>query len=309
MMTMDASHISRDLYDWMQNKEQYGEIHSIFKSSINIINEDGKLIPILVSSKPMSPFSIRLESGFNFENLGIKIGEKGLFTKKTFKSKNINISYEKSLIWDNRIDLTTNMDTLENIEYKLNITKEFIENMGNKNGIYNLMQFIPGNIFGSNKGDIEDQSQLFIKERFINLIEGFTNYDIKMINNFSKKVIGFGPGLTPSMDDFISGMMIANLYISHFLQLSIENAYKLNEEIVKDIENMTTLVSKDMLKAASIGEVNEDIRNLMIALIGTSTNQNLYDILARVISFGHSSGTDILCGIYIGSYIILKNNK
>ncbi len=306
---MDASHISRDLYDWIHNQEQDGEIHSIFKSSINIINDEGKLIPILVASKPMTPFSIKLKNGLNFEHLNIAIGEKGIFTKDSFESKNINISYDKSITWDNRINLIANMDTYENIELKLSLIKEFIGDMGNQNGIYKLMQFIPGDIFGVKEVDIVDQSQLFIKERFINFIDGFTSHDIEMINTFSKKVIGFGPGLTPSMDDFLSGMMIANLYISHYLHLNIEDAYKLNAEMVKDIDNMTTLVSEDMLKSASVGEANEDIRNLMISLIGTSKDKNLYDLLVRVISFGHSSGTDILCGIYTGSYIILKDNE
>lgn len=306
---MDASHISRDLYDWIHNQEQYGKIHSIFNSSINLINGEGKLIPVIISDKPMSPFSIRLEKGFNFENLNIAIGEKGIFTKESFESSNIKISYGKSLIWDNRINLISNLDTYENMKLKLNLIKEFIENMGNKNGIYNLMQFIPGDIFDCREDSITDHSQLFIKDRFINFIEGFRNNDFKMINTFSKKVIGFGPGLTPSMDDFLSGMMIANLYISHYLQLNMKDVYKLNAEIVKDIDNMTTLVSEDMLKSASIGEANEDIRNLMISLIGTNKDQNLCDLLARVISFGHSSGTDILCGIYIGSYVVLNDNK
>ena len=62
-----------------------------------------------------------------------------------------------------------------------------------------------------------------------------------------------------------------------------------------------------MLKHASLAQANEDIRNLMIALIGISTKENLENILEKVIDYGHSSGTDILCGIYIGSSILDRN--
>lgn len=306
---MIASYICSSIFNWVQEKERYGKIHSIFKNTVNILSEDGKFIPIIVSGKPMSPNSIKLDEKLNFKDFNMEVGEKVTFIKESFISEKISINYGKAILWNRGVELISHIDTYENFETKIKRVKDFIYYNGNKDGIYNLIRFISGDLFPSENNDEVNKSELFIKDRFINFINSFIEYDIKNINNFSKKIIGYGPGLTPSMDDFISGMMIANIYISFFLGFNLEKAYSLNGKIVKDIENMTTLVSEEMLKIASIGEANEDIRNLMKKLMGTSTEEELKELLAKVISFGHSSGTDILCGIYIGSFMLMEKNK
>lgn len=301
---MYASQIALDLYKWIQEKERKGQIHSIFKSTINIISEDGKFIPIVVNNKPMSPFSIKLDNLINFKDIDISIGEKLIFTRKDLKGKNININYYHAGIWDNSIDLVHNFDSLENIKLKLNIIKEYIIKEGNKDGIFQLMQFLPFDLY-IDSNHILDSAQLFIKDRFENFLKAFSNNNIEEINDLSKKIIGFGPGLTPSMDDFLSGMMILNLYLSHYLKFNIEQAYAINHQIVNDIENKTTRVSEEMLKQTAIGQCNEDIKNLMIAIISIN-DKGLKNLLDRLINYGHSSGTDILCGIYICSCILIN---
>ena len=301
---MYASQISRDIYRWIQEKEQKGEIHSIFRSTINILSEDGKFIPIVINDKPISPYSIKLDRILDFKNYKVEIGEKVIFTKDCLKAEDITIFYDKVKVWDNGINLVRNIDTIGNISFKLNIIKEYIRKNGNRNGIFTLMQLIPYDLYIGND-NVLDSAQSFIKDRFISFVKAFRDYEIDQINSLSKKIIGFGPGLTPSMDDFLSGMMISNLYISHSLKFDIKNAYGINKQIVFDVENKTTRVSEEMLKQSSIGEANEDIRNLMISIINAGTME-LNDLLEKVINFGHSSGTDILCGIYIGSCILMQ---
>lgn len=309
---MKASYICSEIYKWIQEKEEDGVIHSIFKNTINIESQDGRFISIVVKGKPMSPNSMVLEEILDFNDLNIKIGERCVFAKDSLTCGDTRIFYKNPKLWNRNIKLIESIDTYENFQFKLRIIKEFILAKGNKDGIYGLMKYIPGDLFSFHKTILEDQvledkSQLFIKDRFISFINAFIAHDLNRINVLSKKIIGFGPGLTPSMDDFLSGMMIANIYVSYFLSLNLENAYLLNHEIVKDIENMTTRVSEEMLKLSSLGQANEDIRNLMTALIGIDKeNKGLDRLLTKVISFGHSSGTDILCGIYVASFILAK---
>lgn len=307
---MNAFQICKDIYKWIQDKEKQGQVHSVFKNTINILSDDGRFIPLIVNNKPMFPNSIKLDSVLDLNKLNLAIGEKCIFAKTRLFIGHINISYDSPTIWDKEVKLIPETDTYENFKSKLDIMKEFILNKGNKDGIFQLMEFINDEFFSYNNYEPKNKSQLFIKERFINYINNFIGYDIVSINTFSKKIIGFGPGLTPSMDDFISGMMIANIYISHLLGLDLKNAYLLNHEIVKDIHGMTTTVSEEMLKLSSLGEANEDIRDLMIALIGIDGHkEKLNELLVKVISLGHSSGTDILCGIYIASHILMGKEE
>lgn len=306
---IEALEISRDLNKWIEKGEQLGQVHSIFENTINIVSQDGRFIPIYTYDKPMSPNSIRLKKGYNFQGLNISMGEKAVFTKGALLSKNLYINYKDSIIWDNRIKLTFLLDEYYSVLEKTREVKDFIVEKGNKSGIFPLMQFLPGNLFNLEKVDLENKGQLFIKDRFIKFLKYFQNEKEDKINELSKKIIGFGTGLTPSMDDFLSGLMIANLYVSYLLNLDMELAYRINKEIVKDIDNMTTRVSEEMLKSSARGQGNQDVRDLMEFIIGISKGAEIKDIMTKVIDFGHSSGTDILCGLYVGLSIKLNENQ
>ena len=305
---MNASYVCNKLYDWIQEEGHYGKIHSIFKSTLNILSHDGEFISLINNNKPMSPNSIKLSKNINFTNLGVKMGDPVIFGKSSLLIKNITINYERSILWDKSPIFITTRDTYENIEVKLEQIKDFLIHKGNKNGIFNLMEFISKDFYFENN-NLVDRKQLFIKDRFLNFICAFKHYDIDAINLLSKKIIGFGAGLTPAMDDFISGLMISNIYMSYYFNRNLKDAYLLNQQIIYDIDNSTTRVSEEMLKQSSLGETNEDIRNLMIALIGVSTEEKLNKLLGEIVTYGHSSGTDILCGIFIGSYILMESYK
>lgn len=310
---MIASHICKTLYEWIYDEEKQGTIHSIFKNTINILGEDNRLISVITGNKPMCPNGIKVDTLHLFDARNINLGEEGRFTKNNFISKHLNIYYGNCILWDKRIHFSYEKDNLKNLLLKLQLMGKFILYHGNKNGILTIVQSLKGQLDYAddifNENYILGKQELFIKDRFLEFIKSFQDSNIDVINIKAKRIIGFGQGLTPAMDDFISGMMIANIYIAHFLGLNIEKTYSFNSEIIKDIEERTTLVSQDMLKSSSIGEANEDIKELMMNLVGTSTVQEIYRLFNRVAELGHSSGTDILCGIYIGSYILIKNKE
>lgn len=302
---MNASELSKDLYEWLETKQREGKIHSIFKSTLNLLSEDNKFIPVVVNDKPMSPFSIRLEEKLDLKEMGINIGEEFIIDKHALKGENFIIDFKKTNLWDNSVCFNFNKDSIENVIAKVYRIKNYIIENGNKDGIYELMQFISFDLY-KETGHIIDSAEKFIEDRFKKFISAFINEDVNSIHEYSKKIIGFGPGLTPSMDDFLTGLMYSKLYFTHYFKLDINKAYKINSNIVYNIENKTTRVSEEMLKQAAIGQVNEDLRNLIINVL-SENNSDLEVLLTKVIEFGHSSGTDILCGVYIGSKIALKN--
>lgn len=310
---MIASHICKSLYECIYDEEKQGTIHSVFENTINILGEDNRLISVITGNKPMCPNGIKVDTLHLFDDTKVNLRETGKFTKSSFSSKHLNIYYGNCILWDKRIYFSYEKDNLENFLLKLQLMGKFILYHGNKNGIFTIVQSLKGQLDYAD--DIFDENyilgkrELFIKDRFLEFIKSFQDSNLEEVNKNSKRIIGFGQGLTPAMDDFMSGMMIANIYISHFIGLNIEKAYSLNREIIKDIEERTTLVSEEMLKSSSIGEANEDIRELMMNLVGTSTVHEMYRLFNRVAEIGHSSGTDILCGIYIGSYILIKNKE
>lgn len=300
---MNSIKICKDLYDELKENQIQGNIHSVFHNSFNIITKKDKLITIIGPDKSMNPNSIKVDTRKSFKEFNFQQGDDLVFNKEHIhiqvQSHPININYKHASIWDSGPVLNFTRDSLNNIMIKLNMMGHFLHLKGNNDGILPLL--------GSKEEPLSKELE-FIKDRFFDFIFDFKNQKTENLGLKAQRIIGFGAGLTPSMDDFLSGIMIANIYSSYYLCQDINKALTINKEIIKNVYNKTTKVSESMLELTSIGKVSEDIRNLLVHFFSHEGNSKYIHLLQNIIDFGHSSGTDTLCGIYIGIYINLQNN-
>lgn len=313
---MIASNICQNLYEAIKAKPLKGQIHSVFENSFNVIDQNAQLISILGPNKPMAPSSIRIEEDISFLDLGLEKGQKLEFYDDfaLIKENNIVISYDKAFLWNKDPVLFSDMklvkDSAENVFRKLKKMGTFILEEGKREGIVPLLKTLQGKIKGVeliiDNNILLDRKEEFIKERFLTFIDNYIKEDSEKISLSTKDIIGFGIGLTPSMDDFLSGIMISRIYLSSYMNNDVKKAYEINKAIVKYINNKTTLVSEEMLMCSSKGEANEDVRNLMMSLLTNKSTNVFYNYLKKVADFGETSGTDMISGIYIGSRILLN---
>lgn len=313
---MNATVICSELYKVIQKNQLRGQVHSVFDNSFNVIDENAQLITFLSPNKPMSPNSIKIEEKISFLDLPIKQGQRLTFFKDFVLNEDSKtvIYYDKASLWDKSPILLTDAnllrESMENVFRKLNSMGTFILREGKKHGIVPLLKTLEGRIKGVelfiNDNIVLTKKEEFIQERFLSFIDSYINEDIEEISLRASKIVGYGIGLTPSMDDFLSGIMISRIYLSSYLNQDIEKAYEINKAIIKHILNKTTLVSQEMMIHSSRGEVNEDLRNLMISLLTNRYADSFYECLKKVSSFGETSGTDMISGIYIGSHILLN---
>ncbi len=309
---MECSHICRDLYNRLLVEDFKAIVHSVFNSSFNILDDNRQLITFLNAKKPMSPNSIKTNENVSYQSLGIKPEQTVYFSKGVVEIKDLNLKffYDNSELWDKGPNLRFYRDTKDNILTKLNIMAKVLSTEGNRQGIYPLIRSLENRLEGvqvlfNNFNDTEKRVD-FIKERFLRFIESYVNENTDNLPNSAMDIIGYGVGLTPSMDDFLSGIMISRIYLSHYLGLSMVDAYELNEAIISKVENKTTMVSQELLRFSSLGVANDYIENLMVNFLGNAPVNRFLENLANVMSIGESSGTDILLGIYIGSCIMLN---
>lgn len=96
--------------------------------------------------------------------------------------------------------------------------------------------------------------------------------------------------------------------MAYYYKLNDNAIVRLNEGIARVAKGRTTIVSSEMLRHAATGKVNEDVRRLMLCLLGNCDEKGILSRLKRVIDIGETSGTDIALGIYVGCKI-LTNNK
>ncbi|MGF1685011.1 DUF2877 domain-containing protein [Photobacterium minamisatsumaniensis] len=115
-----------------------------------------------------------------------------------------------------------------------------------------------------------------------------------------RQLIGAGPGLTPSHDDMIVGML--------FVAYHDEKLSNIASELLPESTNLyelTTSVSASYLEQARNGFFSEPLLNLSIF----SDNQREFNrAISRLLQHGHYSGADTLLGIYL-CLSLLKNQK
>lgn len=109
------------------------------------------------------------------------------------------------------------------------------------------------------------------------------------------RFVGAGEGLTPAFDDFLSGMLLADRWVG-------ANQIAVPENFARMAADKTTVQALQQLLFAVDGRMSlrfeTFLHRLLLEEIRTA------DVI-KIMNYGHSSGTDILCGIwhYLSSFI------
>ena len=105
-------------------------------------------------------------------------------------------------------------------------------------------------------------------------------------------LIGLGPGLTPSGDDFLGGMLIA-------LHICGEKSVKKNLYVqIKSLIDSTGPVSSSYLNAAAHGEGSHSLHQVINMLL-KGNDAKLELAIHTINQIGHTSGWDALAGVAV----------
>lgn len=107
-------------------------------------------------------------------------------------------------------------------------------------------------------------------------------------------LVGLGPGLTPSGDDLLGGLLLA---------LTARGEIRLRDQlfdhIVDELNELTVPVSAMHLTAAAHGMGHESVHALLDAL-ASGERTHLAQLIDAVAALGATSGSDTIAGIVLG---------
>ncbi len=111
------------------------------------------------------------------------------------------------------------------------------------------------------------------------------------------KLVGLGPGLTPSGDDYLGGL----LFTAYHLQDTYPQEFCWGKELIRDFLNRarprTNRLSYTILADLANGHGPEPLHELINSLLrGGPISHSLEDV-QRLTGIGHSSGWDMLAGV------------
>jgi len=143
------------------------------------------------------------------------------------------------------------------------------------------------------------QEELFFGKHFSFTLENayaaWIKRDVGSAAKILSTLVGMGPGLTPSGDDFLVGM-IAALYALKGKSAILEFFLRMLKKEVKGKSHGTNDISRSFLMYSIQGQVSKPLGCLLAAL----AERNIEEISKycdQLINYGHSSGVDTLCGV------------
>jgi hypothetical protein len=121
----------------------------------------------------------------------------------------------------------------------------------------------------------------------------------------AEQLVGLGPGLTPSGDDVLAGLLVTlrHLGAAAGADRAVWLADWLAATVTFDARTRTTPLSATLLHCAARGEASPEV---IAVLRGITGRQALEPALRRLHRLGHTSGADLAQGVAIGLAAVLS---
>lgn len=258
-----------------------GRVHSVFQKALNIIDEENHLYTLLTSEMDDGPLAVTL-SLKSFEESPFRKDQRILMTREELTIPGHRIPLGNA----SRFSLTFPPYDPSPWCYRLIQETENILERENQHGV----------------SPYERAVDKLLHERLMDLTDAFQKEDEDKILTSSKKLIGLGPGLTPSGDDVLLGMLLVlNLPGNPY-----ENYLPLFDQVLLEARDETNLLSFHGLARAREGFVRRNLLDFIKAIL---REKEIEKEREQVRAIGHTSGQDILLGVLSLLKICLEKEK
>jgi hypothetical protein len=113
----------------------------------------------------------------------------------------------------------------------------------------------------------------------------------------ARHLIGLGPGLTPSGDDFLVGCLRGLGLLRSKMPGSGQTLDRLQEALLPDLDARTTRVGAEFIRYALEGAFAEVLDRAALALWAPSHPQVVQSAITGLLAQGETSGTDTMLGL------------
>lgn len=275
-----GSAVPRDNFD--------ATIQSVFDSSLNLrLEHEDRLITVLISDHYDLPQGIRLaikNASLPSLTIGLRAASRGGILR--FGSSLLRIDLRGAPIWQGRIG--TLPITIER-------AWSIIWHMLNKHQKLKGTELIAEDLFYLDRGPLLTRKlSLPIRQ----LITAVKRYDSHTCSEAAQRMIGLGPGVTPSGDDVLIGFLAGLHCMTGNKKDKRAFIQALGNEILL-LSKKTNEISRTYLTHAVKGEFSSSIVALIDA-IRDGGEEQLTAAAGNAMRVGHSSGMDTVSGLLIG---------
>ena len=272
-----------------QNKRL--QVHSVYHRTVNIYAEN-RILAFHPDSISLTPLSLALPlHEEEFALLANAVREKKEIQTQWTESQEVQIhigkyswNVGKNEVWNPKI--TGNLNK-EQMRLALQQMREVIMRYSHLGGFSD-------SVF-RNKNPKDDLMSGILREKTTMILDvSVRPGKMEELGRIAQEMIGLGVGLTPSGDDFVTGLLLGFL----------TGTFPFDEEELEDFREMvkrqamyTNDISRQYLLCACEGEFGENYHQLLRLC---KTGQSISKCLEQIIQTGHTSGLDALNGLAAG---------
>lgn len=299
-------------------------IHSVFAQAVNLLAED-EIVTLALPSVGAPPNGVVLDADCSLLCLGLRpgmavVGNRGHLL---VPEAGLTVDFEAP-IWPaglaNKYSLTFPGPLARNMEMALDLSASrvaaqgfgaFIPAVGSLRGLLGRVAGAAEELLGS----ASIQPSVAVRPRSlseapavygpsspsyarsfeaaVSVARGMRSHDLRTAIVAAEEIIGFGPGLTPSGDDFLVG------FCAVLAALNYPGAFSLASACAEKARGRTTVVAESFLRCAARGEFSERLHGLIDALL-VGDSARAYRGVESALDWGASSGADSLFGVLMG---------
>jgi len=131
--------------------------------------------------------------------------------------------------------------------------------------------------------------------------------DFPDLTRKGKEMIGLGPGLTPSGDDFLGGLFFAARSLHQAYPEDFPWAEDAVSELLDWAKTRTHPISHAIFSDLALGHGPEPLHDLIDGLLEGRDLHPIIEAALRLTAIGHSSGWDLLAGAVTGMLMARKS--
>lgn len=284
-MKFDAVIIDQNLvgHSWI------GKVDSVFDSVCNVTLSNNEILVLADSNLPMMPNGVAINSFRPKEKMRLRPGQRiECNAKRIYLESSHSIHIENACSWSGKVAFNRQNVSKEQLHIRWNLLAIQV-----KKKLPDVLKPLTWHPWF--------KSGPLCTTTTIRTIKSLAKHHAPYSESgkLLKHMLGLGPGLTPSGDDFTVGY----LAVCHTLGSlnKREDIKKTNEYLSPILRSTTTNISCHYLMKALKGEFVESLASLMSSLISLNNLKLRIDISNVLDKFGHSSGVDCCFGVLVGS--------
>jgi hypothetical protein len=270
-----------------------GRVHSVFERVVNVEGAGVQLFTLACRDLDNGPNTIVID-GSGFGTTGIAADDPVAVAEGTLMVGHFTVIVLTGAAgWNCALPAYSGDDA--RLRANLRCVESHLEQYGEGGG----MVASPGE-----ESPFVDTVTAALRLRARMLMLALSRANIESACAHAKSMIGLGPGLTPSGDDFLVGLF-AVLNVPGSPCNSLRSACS---DILAGAGRWTNAISLTALTQAANGCVRESIAALMTSLM-YGPRDRLLASLDRVLAIGSTSGTDLVAGIVSGFQLNLQASR